>query len=93
MNNKYRILFCRRNPKDEGWLYKLTPKASFRKTFSSLEDAAKFISDNVYIPSQKNSEPINPDSKIVVWSVSHLKRSELNILWNKIDAMCRKKVC
>ena len=91
MNNRYRILFCRRNPADAGWLYKLTPKAVFLKEFNSLEEAAKFIANNVYIPHMVGKQ-LNPNSKIVIWSISHLKKADLDILGAKIEAMCRKRL-
>ena len=89
MNNKYRILFCRRNPADADWLYKLTPKAVFLKTFNSLEEAAKFIADNVSVPCIKGIGRINPNSRIVIrrfW----IKPNEIAIIENKLIAMCRK---
>ena len=92
MNNKYRILFCRRNPADAGWLYKLTPKAVFLKTFNSLEEAAKFIADNVSVPCIRGIGRINPNSRIVIWRFSNMKPNEITIIGNKLDAMCRKRL-
>lgn len=91
MNNKYRILFCRRNPNDASWIYKLTPKAVFLKTFNSLEEAAKFIADNVSVPCIKGIGRINPNSKIVIWRF-RMKPNEIDIIENKLTAMCRKRL-
>lgn len=91
MNNKYRILFCRRNPDDESWLYKLTPKAVFLKEFNSLEEAAKFIADNVSVPHIKGIGRINPNSRIVIWRF-RIKPNEIDIIGNKLVAICRKRL-
>lgn len=92
MNNKYRILFCRRNPADAGWLYELTPKAVFLKEFNSLEEAAKFIADNVYVPCiGEGIGRINSNSRIVIWRF-RMKPNEIAIIGNKLDAMCRKRL-
>lgn len=90
MNNKCRILFCRRNPADAGWLYKLTPKATFLKEFNSLEEAAKFIANNVYIPRVNGIGRINQNSRIVLWRFRRMKPNEISIIENKLVAMCRK---
>lgn len=89
--NKYRILFCRRNPADIDWLYKLTLKVVFPKEFNSLEEAAKFIADNVCVP-QMVGKQLNSNSKIVIWSTSYLKKADLDILGTKIEAICKKRL-
>lgn len=89
--NNYRILFCRRNPADAGWLYKLTPKAVFLKEFNSLEEATKFIANNVYVPRIDGIGQINQTSRVVLWRF-RMKPNEITIIGNKLAAICRKRL-
>lgn len=91
-SDMYRIEFVRRPTDDDYWMLGLTPKASFSKVFKTIEEAAKFIANNVYLTYPFDNSVVNEHSGIVMWSMDDkIDLRERTIMYNKVNALVKNK--
>ena len=86
----YKITFVRRNPEDPSWYFILSKNATFTKTFSTTEDAAKFIADNAFLHWMLDDTAVNVKSKILLWEMDEsISTRERQIIFNKVNALTK----
>lgn len=92
MNKQYKIIFVRRQPRDNMWSYHLTDKATFIKRFNTLSEAAKYIYNTVFLEFREPAgvNYVNPCKKVVIWRLVNFSTEDTRILGRKLDAMYKK---